>query len=119
MRRLKAILVVISLLVAPMALFADAWTCACAAPYCTMAECRAQCPMMQRMQQHGCQGASLSLSCNCMRYPALAALIPLTQMILPAAVPRPMIQRSAPAAPIVALAALPGSKPSPFHPPRG
>jgi hypothetical protein len=115
MRRTKAIFVVVVFLLAPMALFANAWTCACAPPYCIMAQCRTNCPMMQ---QHRCKGSALALSCNCMRYPTLAALIPLSEMILPAAAPRPGVQRDRSAAPIVALAAPPGSLPAPFHPPR-
>jgi hypothetical protein len=114
---MQAMALILALTVAPMALFAAAWKCACASDYCTMACCRhGKCLMMQHEHR---QGSSPSVQCNCMRFPVFGTLAPLTEMILARPAPMPGIVRMASDATDVPMAILPGFLPSPFHPPRG
>lgn len=116
MRRSLAVVLILALMVAPTALFAGAWKCACARPYCTMAQGQCTCPMMLHERDNG---PGPAVRCNCMRYPDFGLLAPLTEMILTQPVPMPGIVRTASERPAVAMAVLPGFLPSPFHPPRG
>lgn len=117
MRSVLAIVLALALLCAPMALFAAAWECACAPPYCTMACCHnGKCMMMQHEQ---CRGATPAVRCDCMRLPNFAMLAPLTEMLLGSRVPMPLLERAPSNPPALALGVLPGFLPSPFHPPRG
>ena len=114
---MQAIALIIALMIAPLALFAGAWKCACAPAYCTMACCQHDKCAMQHHAQG--QGSATAFNCHCTRSPSFKMLAPLTQMILPHPVTMPAIARTAPEFPAVALAVLPGFLPSPFHPPRG
>jgi hypothetical protein len=117
MLRLQAIVLVIALFLAPAALFAGVWECACAPAYCTMSCCRhGKCMAME----HGrCQRSGTAVRCNCMRFPTLATLAPLTEMVLTAPAVLPTIEPAPAAEPPVAVVVLPGFLPTPFHPPRG
>lgn len=117
MRPAQAIALIFALTFAPTALLADAWKCACAPAYCTMACSRhGKCLMMEHKHR---QASSPAVQCDCMRFPTFATLAPLTEMILVRPAILPEIVRAAAGGRAVPLTVLPGFLPTPFHPPRG
>jgi hypothetical protein len=109
MRRLQAIALVVTLLLAPLAVLANAVSLA-----------RYEKQLRLAAQNDDCAHVSLGI-CGCEKgpLPVLSLVSPLPDMLLPRPVPFPALKIETPAFQALDLVAPSGFSPIAFHPPRG